>query len=168
MIPTTSNKIQMLNLDLQLATTVSELPSHTDLQHWANLALQPISPALQPVELTIRLVDDAESQQLNQMYRGQDKPTNVLSFPFDVPAGITAADLSGDYRLLGDLVISAPLVGREASSQHKPLLHHWAHLVIHGTLHLQGYDHSNQEQAVEMEQLEIDLLAQLNITNPYQ
>jgi probable rRNA maturation factor len=161
-----SNGFQMLKLDLQLATVVVDLPSRADLHNWTNLALQPTGLSQQLVELTIRVVDDEESQRLNHMYRGQDKPTNVLSFPFVLPAGITAPEL-GKYRLMGDLVISAPQVVREAASQEKRLWHHWAHLVIHGTLHLQGYDHSDCPQAMIMEQLETNLLAKLDIPNPY-
>lgn len=111
-------------------------------------------------DMTIRVVDSNESQQLNHQYRGKDKPTNVLSFPSDLPEEI-------GINLLGDLVICAPVVAEEAKQQSKPLLAHWAHMVIHGTLHLQGYDHIEDDQAEAMEALEIKLLQGLNFANPY-
>lgn len=106
-------------------------------------------------------MNSEESQSLNSQYRGKDKPTNVLSFPFEVPDGI-------ELDLLGDLIICADVVEKEAQEQDKPLLHHWAHMVIHGTLHLLGYDHISDDEAEEMEALEIKLLAHLSIPDPYQ
>lgn len=118
-------------------------------------------------------MDDAESQALNLEYRGKDKPTNILSFEFEQPtfddeelAAQIAAEL-GDAQYLGDLVINVPLLEREALAQNKPLMHHFAHLVIHGTLHLQGFDHIEEAQAKVMEDLEAKLLATLDIPNPY-
>lgn len=157
-------------IDLQLATEVEPLPSLTQLEHWVSLATSQLDKS---AEVTIRVVDDAESQQLNFDYRGKDKPTNVLSFPaemdefeaeFDIPE--LMAEL-GDDNYLGDLVISAPTVAREALEQQKPVMDHWAHLVIHGCLHLQGYDHIEDDEAEIMEGLEIQLLAKLSIANPY-
>src|SRR5690606_20131870 len=95
----------------------------------------------QEAELTIRIVDEEESRILNRDYRGKDKPTNVLSFPFEAPPGLDA------WPLLGDLVICAPVVAREAVEQGKPLMAHWAHMVVHGVLHLLGYDHEEDEDA---------------------
>lgn len=112
-------------------------------------------------EITVRVVDEDESQQLNHEYRGKNKPTNVLSFPFEAPPGI-------EMNLLGDLVICAGVVEAEAQQQNKPLDHHWAHMIIHGTLHLLGYDHIEDDQAEEMEGLEISLLGKLSIDDPYQ
>jgi len=100
-------------------------------------------------------------QELNRDYRGKDKPTNVLSFPFEAPAGITMP-------LAGDLVICAPVVEQEAADQNKTLESHWAHMVVHGMLHLQGHDHTDDKEAETMEALEIQLLAQLGFANPYQ
>jgi len=97
---------------------------------------------------------------LNQQYRGKDKPTNVLSFPFEVPEEI-------ELDLLGDLIICTKVVEQEAKQQHKVLHTHWAHLVIHGCLHLLGYDHINEQDAEEMEKLEVQLLSTLNISDPY-
>lgn len=150
-------------LDLQLATEQPQLcPSEQDLLAWCILALQ--KPMPDETELTIRIVDNEESQQLNNDYRGKNQPTNVLSFPFERPIDLPAeAELS----LLGDLVICLPKVIAEAAEQNKPVLNHWAHLVIHGLLHLQGYDHETDPEAELMENLEVALLAKLNIDNPY-
>ena len=150
-------------LALQLATEHPErCPSEEDLTRWCNLALQKIMP--EATEVTLRIVDKAESQQLNNDYRGINQPTNVLSFPFEAPIDLPPeAELS----LLGDLVICLPLVIEEATQQQKSALDHWAHLVIHGLLHLQGYDHETDSEAEIMESLEIALLAKLNINNPY-
>ena len=106
-------------------------------------------------ELTIRIVDEAESQALNRDYRGKDKPTNVLSF-------------GGDEGVLGDLVICAPVVAREAIEQNKTLREHWAHMVVHGCLHLQGYDHEIEADAQKMEAREIRILKSLGFPDPYQ
>ncbi|RDE24114.1 rRNA maturation RNase YbeY [Motiliproteus coralliicola] len=146
-----------IELDLQLASDAAGLPSDEQFQQWAEHALK---GRREQAELTIRIVDETESQQLNREYRGKDKPTNVLSFPFEAPPGI-------ELDLLGDLVICAPVVAREADEQHKALSHHWAHMLIHGILHLLGYDHISDEQAAEMEPLETELLAALGIEDPY-
>lgn len=112
------------------------------------------------VELAIVLADDGTVRELNRRYRGQDKPTNVLSFPADLPADL-------DLPLLGDLVICAPVVAREAAEQGKSLQAHWAHLVIHGCLHLLGHDHIEEDEAEAMEALERQLLAGLGYPDPY-
>jgi probable rRNA maturation factor len=145
-------------VDLQLATEAPGLPDAEQFRRWVDCALK---GRFEGGELCIRLVDAAESQTLNLQYRGRDKPTNVLSFPFEVPDGI-------ELDLLGDLVICVDVVAAEAQQQQKPPLHHWAHLVIHGTLHLLGYDHIKDEDADEMEALERQLLAELSIPDPYQ
>jgi len=157
-------------IDLQIVSESKQLPTLAQLEQWAQLALQ-VPDAV--AEITIRMVDDVESHELNLQYRGKDKPTNVLSFPFQQPdfddpelAAEMAAEL-GDVSYLGDLVVNAQLVVQEAAQQHKPVEHHWAHLVIHGTLHLQGFDHIKDEEAEAMEALEGQLLATLNVANPY-
>jgi len=145
-------------LDVQYAIDGDSLPTRHEFERWVRSALEAVDSA---VELAIRIVDEQESRQLNSRYRGIDKATNVLSFPFEAPPGIDS-----DY--LGDVVICAPVVQREAQQQHKPEKHHWAHMVVHGVLHLRGYDHQRDEQAEEMEMLEKQILAGLGIQDPYQ
>lgn len=111
-------------------------------------------------EVGIRIVDREESAALNSAYRGKAGPTNVLSFPFEPPVGVVSP-------MLGDLVICAPVVAAEAEEQGKPLRSHWAHLTVHGLLHLQGYDHMDETEAREMERLEIRILKKLGIPDPY-
>ena len=144
-------------LDLQLASTASNLPSETQIQLWLNAAISPFQPV---AEVTVRIVDETESQQLNFDYREKDKPTNVLSFPFQCPPGI-------ELPLLGDLVICAGVVAQEAKEQNKSLDAHWAHMVVHGSLHLLGFDHINDDDALEMEAEEIQILAELGFADPY-
>jgi len=146
-------------VDLQNACDAQEIPSIEQFQLWVDSCLTTITK--QKFELTIRLVNLDESQQLNKQYRQKDKPTNVLSFPFEVPDGI-------ELNLLGDLIICAQVVEQEATVQNKALLDHWAHMVVHGCLHLLGYDHINDSDAQEMEALEIKILAKLLINNPYE
>jgi probable rRNA maturation factor len=150
-----------VDLDLQIASATHNLPSADDFSLWVSTAL---SNHRTSASLTIRLVDNPESQQLNSDYRNLDKPTNVLSFPFEAPPGINDADI---LALLGDLIICAPVVEQEAIDQDKPLLHHWAHMVVHGTLHLLGYDHIDDAEAQSMEYLERQILNRLNIADPY-
>ena len=138
-----------------------EVPPSSSFTRWANLAAADITG---PSSLTIRVVDEEESRQLNRRYRGKDKPTNVLSFSYgddQLPDTIDAG------HLLGDLVICASVVSREAEESRQLLDDHWAHLTIHGVLHLLGYDHDTPQHADEMESIEIQLLHTLNIQNPY-
>ncbi len=145
-------------VDVQYAIEAPNLPGEADFALWVETVLKNRKV---DGEVCIRVVDPDESQALNAEYRGKDKPTNVLSFPFEVPPGVPVT-------LLGDLVVCAEVVAREAEEQHKTLLHHWAHMVVHGTLHLLGFDHINDDEAEEMEALERDLLARLDIADPYQ
>ena len=147
----------MLELDLQLASN-GQHPAEADFRRWCELALRQRSG---DSELTIRLVDEDEGRELNHTWRHKDYATNVLSFPADVP------DEFLDIPLLGDLVICVPVVEREATEQGKTPEAHWAHLVIHGCLHLLGYDHIDDAEAEEMESLERDLLAELGYPDPY-
>ena len=146
-----------LSLDLQIAEDGDDQPPPADFERWVSLA---IGRHMKEAELTIRLVNEAEITELNHTYRNNNKATNVLSFPADLPEHI-------DIPLLGDMIICPSVVKREATEQHKALSSHWAHMVIHGTLHLLGYDHINEREAEEMENLEIQLLAGLGIDNPY-
>ena len=145
-------------VDLQLACEAPDLPTEADLTCW----LQTVIDAHEDTghEVTVRIVTPQESQQLNHQYRGKEKPTNVLSFPFESPPELALP-------LLGDLIVCADVVAKEAEEQGKPLQHHWAHMIIHGGLHLLGYDHIEDEDAEEMESLEIELLAGLGIKDPY-
>ena len=146
-------------VDLQIAChTQDNLPSQENFQQWVTAALTPFMPQ---AELTIRLVDKEESQQLNHVYRQKDKPTNVLSFPFETPVTL-------DIPLLGDLVICKDVVEQEAQQQNKTLAAHWAHMVVHGCLHLLGYDHLADDEAQEMETLETDIMHSLGFNDPYQ
>lgn len=145
-----------IDLDLQIAGEFPAVPSAERFRSWVTVVLQ----GKAPVELTVRVVDTDESQALNRTYRGKDRATNVLSFAADLPEGI-------DLPLLGDIVICAPVVEREAAEQGKDLEHHWAHLTVHGVLHLLGHDHQNDDDAQEMEAIEIRVLADLGIPNPY-
>jgi probable rRNA maturation factor len=147
-------------IDLQLATEYEKCPTLSQLSKWVDATLAE-AKAVPDSELTIRIVDKEESRSLNLQYRGIDKPTNVLSFPFEAPPGI-------ELNLLGDLVICAPTVEKEASEQGKLQVSHWAHLVIHGTLHLLGYDHIEEREAEEMESLEKVIMCTLGYPDPYQ
>lgn len=150
-------------IDRQLATlTPQACPSEVQLRLWVQQALLPATPTA--CEVTLRFVDTPESQELNATYRSQNKPTNVLSFPCDAPIDFASA---GELVLLGDLVLCVPLILEEAREQQKKTEHHWAHLVIHGLLHLQGLDHQEDSEAEQMEALERQQLAQLGIPDPY-
>jgi len=137
------------------------VPAAVSFRRWAAAAL---STRTAPVHLAIRLVDADEGRALNQTYRGRDYPTNVLSFPAERPPGLPVVE---PFPLLGDLVLCAPVIAREAREQHKPLRAHYAHLTIHGVLHLIGWDHQNDAEAEAMEQREREILATLGIADPY-
>ncbi|EEP91625.1 metalloprotease [Yersinia kristensenii ATCC 33638] len=123
--------------------------------------MEAVLPQFQEVsEVTIRVVDEAESHELNLTYRGKDKPTNVLSFPFEAPPEI-------ELPLLGDLIICRQVVEQEAVEQEKALLAHWAHMVVHGSLHLLGYDHIVDDEAEEMESIETEIMQNLGYPDPY-
>jgi probable rRNA maturation factor len=145
-----------VELCLQNVSSMQDIPGQKEIKLWLQAALQHMPEAV----LTIRVVDENESAELNQQYRQKPGATNVLSFPADLPEEV-------ELPLLGDLVICAPLVQSEARAQGKPEKAHWAHLVIHGTLHLLGYDHTEEAEAEEMESLETRLLKQLGFADPY-
>ena len=147
----------ILRLETQRVLKAQEVPSDAELRQWTEAAL---GERVDKAELVIRIVDEAESQTLNREYRGVDRPTNVLSFPSELPTEV-------ESDLLGDLVISAPVVQKEADEQGKPLQAHWAHMVIHAVLHLIGFEHETDRQAHEMESLERSLLQELGFPDPY-
>jgi len=149
----------MLEVEVQVALETGGLPATAELRRWVEAALAGAAYT-RDTEVVVRIVNEAESASLNQTYRHKAGATNVLSFPFAAPAGV-AIDL------LGDVVICAPVVVAEAVAQHKALPAHWAHLVIHGVLHLLGYEHQDAAQAEAMEQLEIRILAGLDYPDPY-
>jgi probable rRNA maturation factor len=146
-----------VEVDLQNACDSDLVPAEAELAQWARTGWLGEGET----EITLRVVDETESAELNSGYRGKDYPTNVLSFPFEVPEGM-------ELDLLGDLVICADVVKREAEEQGKTLQAHWAQMVIHGMLHLQGYDHQNDQEAEIMESLEVRLLGELGFPDPYQ
>lgn len=151
-----------MTVEVQIASDCAGLPDAGQLTQWVNMAIEQRKGA----DVVVRIVDEPESAELNATYRQKDGSTNVLSFPFEAPEWMPAEVLADD--ILGDLVICAPVVIREAKEQNKPVLAHWAHMVVHGCLHLQGYDHIDPEQADIMESIEIKLLNSLDINNPYE
>ncbi len=148
-----------LLVDIQTASR-EPVPSEQDISHWIAAALNGRT-AQEQVEVCVRLVDNAEMSQLNANYRGKKGPTNVLSFPADLPPDL-------NLPLLGDIVICAPVVATEAAHQGKNTAAHWAHMTIHGILHLLGYDHIEEEEAAIMEALESAILRQLDYGCPYE
>lgn len=147
-----------MNINLDVQREVDALPKDDELLKWLKETLEFEQHG--DTELTIRFVDEKESAELNEQYRHKNGSTNILSFPFDAPAEV-------ELNLLGDLIICADVVKKEARQQKKEELAHWAHMVIHGTLHLLGYDHLTDEQASVMEAKEIKILSQLGYTDPY-
>jgi probable rRNA maturation factor len=144
-------------LEVQFASQHPDLPSEADIRAWVGAVLD---GRAEPLELTIRVVDEDEGRSLNATYRGRDYATNVLSFPFEAPPGL-------DLPVLGDIAICAPVVAAEAKEQGKTASAHWAHMVVHGTLHLLGYDHVEPADAEEMEALETSILGGLGFPAPY-
>ncbi|HSD96896.1 MAG TPA: rRNA maturation RNase YbeY [Sulfuricaulis sp.] len=147
-----------LKLSVQYGVARAGLPADSALHRWAHAALKGLRR--RRVALGMRIVGNAESAALNGRFRRKSYPTNVLSFPFEAPPG-TRSDM------LGDLVICAPVVRREARTQRKSVNAHWAHMVVHGILHLRGYDHRKRQDAAVMEKKEIRLLKELGYANPY-
>jgi probable rRNA maturation factor len=146
-----------VHVDVQYASEVINVPGQAEFLGWVAAALDGLTD---PVEVVIRVVDADESASLNESYRDKLGPTNVLSFSMDVPPDV-------DVPLLGDLVICAPVVQQEALDQGKVEKAHWAHMVVHGVLHLLGYDHDEPDKAGRMEQREIEILERLGYGNPY-
>lgn len=147
-------------IDVQYATSRRGVPHARSLRRWAQAASTAKS------DMTIRIVGLAESRKLNRTWRGKDKPTNVLSFPYSDSLASSQSPVASGLPL-GDLVLCAPVVAREAREQGKPPSAHWAHMVIHGVLHLLGYDHMKSRDAKIMEALEVEILARLGYQDPY-
>ena len=139
-----------LALAVQYASAAQNLPTAAQFRKWARQALRT------DAEIALRVVDDDEGRMLNREYRGKDYATNVLTFP-----------LADEPLLMGDIVLCAPVVAREAEAQQKPLLAHYAHLTVHGVLHLQGYDHETDAEAAQMENLETEIITQMGYADPY-
>ncbi len=147
----------MNRIEIQAVFDSADQPDRQQIQLWVDTALDDYD---HDTEIVVRIVGVEESAELNEQYRHKSGPTNILSFPVDVPEGI-------ELDLLGDLVICAPVVEKEALEQDKPLAHHWAHIIVHGVLHLLGYDHIDDDEAELMENKEIAILNKLHINNPY-
>ena len=149
-------------LEVQRVTSSTGIPDNERFQIWVEAAL-----AGKPDQFTlnIRVVDETEARRFNHDYRNKDYATNILSFAAELPEGLPAEIRQSQ---LGDLLICAPVVEREASEQHRSENDHWAHLTIHGVLHLLGYDHEQADEAQVMESLETEILAKLGISDPYQ
>ena len=150
----------MNQLEIQRIVEDGWQPDQQQIQVWVDAVLEDFG---RDTEIVVRIVDEQESAELNAYYRHKQGPTNILSFPFEMPEGIEGIDMD----LLGDLVICAAIVEYEAQEQGKQLVHHWAHIIVHGILHLLGYDHIEDDEAELMESREIAVLKQLNINNPY-
>ncbi len=145
-----------MSVSENLDSEEEDIPDPATVQHWAEHACL----CEDPVVTNVQVVSNDEMRELNNTWRGEDSPTNVLSFPMQSPEEV-------DLKMLGDLALCAGVINDEARQQHKPLQAHWAHMVVHGMLHLQGYDHVDEHQADEMEALEIRILDQLGFGNPY-
>ena len=149
-------------LEVQRATTLASVPDNDQFQLWVDAALDGKSNQF---SLSIRIVDETEAQSFNRDYRNKDYATNVLSFPAELPEGLPTVIRQSQ---MGDLLICAPIVAHEATEQRRSETDHWAHLTIHGVLHLLGYDHEQADEADVMESLETEILAKLGISDPYQ
>lgn len=136
------------------------VPTSNQLETWSQAVFR--HERLAEAEITLRLVDEEEVQFLNKRYRKQDKPTNVLSFPAEIPAEVAL-----ELPFLGDIILCVPVIHREADEQQKPVLAHWAHMVVHGILHLLHYDHTNEQDAKIMEEKEILILKKWGFADPY-
>ncbi len=153
-------------VDVQIASDVVSVPSESEIHSWLSHTVSSVcKEEAAEFELAVRVVDEPEGRDLNRQFRDQDRATNVLSFPVIDDPSMNIPD--ADARALGDIVICGPLVEREAAEQHKDPASHWGHLLVHGALHLLGYDHETEAEAVQMENLERELLAARGIDDPY-
>ncbi len=153
-----------MQLNFQLASQSTDLPPEDNFIYWAEAALEHLEQNSDNTSICIRLVDEQEISTLNKSYRDKDGSTNVLSFPQHLPDYLV--DITQE-KPLGDILLCAPVIDREAEQQGKPRLAHWAHLTVHGVLHLLDYDHQTPEEAEQMEGIEIAILHQLGFANPY-
>ena len=156
-----------VQVEVQVAANVSNVPANLDIQNWLEQVIAQVgNDSARSIEISVKIVDEAEGRALNRQFRQKDRATNVLSFPLldaDLP------ELQGELPLaMGDIVICAPVVAREASEQGKNSLDHWAHMLVHGALHLFGYDHETEVEAQEMEMLEARILAVGGVEDPYE
>lgn len=163
-----------IDVEVQYVSDAENIPDQAQIQYWVESALtfskkkereKEEKNKNKQSEVVVRVVDREESAQLNQQYRGKQGATNVLSFPFEMPDEVKE---SGDMNLLGDLVICASVVEEQAQEQGKELLAHWAHMVVHGCLHLIGYDHQEPGEAEKMESLETGVLTEMGFPQPYE
>ncbi len=152
-----------LDVAVGYATPRAGIPAATSFRRWVSAALQ---GRIREADLAIRVVGEDEGRALNRHYRGKDYATNVLSFPADMAEGVKLPK-GVVLPLMGDIVLCAPVIAREATEQGKPTAHHYAHLTVHGVLHLLGLDHEDEREAECMEQLEREILAELGIEDPY-
>lgn len=150
-----------LEVSVEYALPRKGIPAAQSFRRWVGAAL---AGRIKDADLAIRIVDTLEAKHLNAHYRGKDYPTNVLSFPAERPPGLPK---SARFPLLGDLVMCAPVIAREAEEQGKSLISHYAHMTVHGSLHLLGWDHELEADALAMEQLEREILAELGLDDPY-
>lgn len=161
---TAAARLHGLAVDVDVVCDAAALPSSDEFAQWVSRTLSHIGETGSR-EVSLRIVDEAEIRHLNATYRAKDRATNVLAFPV---ADEALPEWPDDVpRPLGDLVLCAAVVVREAAEQHKPAAAHWAHLTVHGTLHLLGYDHVTENMAREMEGLEVDILASGGVADPY-
>ncbi|SFO34411.1 probable rRNA maturation factor [Nitrosospira briensis] len=164
-VPAGERKRSQLKLTMQYATRMPGIPARPAFRKWVNAALT------RDAEIVLRIVDEAEGRKLNRDFRGRDYATNVLTFVYadaqpEIQPGTRPA-VDDAPPLTGDIVLCAPVIENEATQQHKNLPAHYAHLTVHGVLHLQGHDHENDADAAVMEQLEIEILGRLGYQNPY-
>ena len=157
---------QAVQVDVQVAANLPDVPAESDIRDWLEKVIAHVGAGTErELEISVKIVDEAEGRELNRQYRDQDRATNVLSFPASEP---DLKDPPPDLPLaLGDIVICGPVVTREANEQGKQDPDHWAHLLVHGALHLMGYDHETDAEARQMETLEASILALGGVENPY-
>ena len=151
-----------MNVDVQVASATAGIPANDEIREWVERTVDAADPG-RDADVSVRIVDEPEMRALNSDYRDQDKPTNVLAFP----AGDAGFVPPGERPLLGDIVVCAGVVAREAEEQGKLPTHHWGHMLVHGTLHLLGHDHASDVEAEAMEALERHILESLGIADPY-